>query len=59
MKINLFTVASLIFWVIGSVIIIFSTDGDIIPILSSGIFYLSGYIGKIGEITEEKDLWNH
>ena len=56
MKINLFTVASLIFWVIGSVIIIFSTDGDIIPILSSGIFYLSGYIGKIGEITEERDL---
>ena len=50
MKINMFAVISLILWVVGSAIIIFSTNGNIISLLAGGIFYLSGYIERSGEV---------
>ena len=50
MKINMFAVISLILWVVGSAIIIFSTNGNIISLLAGGIFYLSGYFERSGEV---------
>ena len=51
MKINMFTVISLILWVVGFAIIFFSTNGNIFSLLlAGGMFYLSGYIERSGEI---------